>query len=100
MSLITKNKFKQPIDVEQVAAQWKEKGFGCDIYTDAPGQQWLDFIHSTNELVMVFEGQLSVSVGDEAFIANPGDEIFIPKNTYHSLHNIYQGTSKWFYGYD
>ncbi|NRA19392.1 MAG: cupin domain-containing protein [Oceanospirillaceae bacterium] len=100
MSCVTKNKFKQPMDVAEVAEQWRKRGFSCDIYIDAPGQKWPNFIHSSNELVMVLEGQLKMLVADEAFIANPGDEVFIPSNTYHSLHNIDQGTTKWFYGYD
>jgi len=100
MSFLTKDKFKLPINAGNVADNWKERGFSCDIYNDVPGQQWLDFVHQTNELVMVLEGQLNIQVAEEAFIANPGDEVFIPSNTNHSLHNIYQGETKWFYGYD
>ncbi|MCJ8340263.1 MAG: cupin domain-containing protein [Pseudomonadales bacterium] len=100
MSCVTKNKFQQPIDLEQVTVEWKKRGFGCAIYVDSPGQEWLDFIHPCNELVMVVEGQLRMRVADEEFIANPGDEVFIAKNTYHSLYNIYNGSTRWGYGYD
>jgi len=100
MSCVTKNKFIEPIEVQSVTAQWKKRGFGCSIYVDAPGQEWPDFIHPCNELVMVLDGQLRMLVEDEEFIANPGDEVFIPKNTYHSLFNTFNGTTRWFYGYD
>jgi len=100
MSYVTKNKFQLPINATTVADDWNKRGFSCDVYHDIPGQQWIDFIHPINELVMVLEGQLSIQVAEQTFVANPGDEVFIPSNTYHSLHNIYQGETKWFYGYD
>ena len=88
MSCVTKNKFAEPLDLDQITTGWKSRGFSSAIYVDAPGQEWVDFTHSTNELVMVVEGQLRMVVGKEEFIANPGDEVFIPRNTYHSLYNI------------
>ncbi|MCJ8299351.1 MAG: cupin domain-containing protein [Pseudomonadales bacterium] len=100
MGCVTQGKFSVPMDVEQVTTDWQKRGFGCSIYVDAPGQQWIDFVHSTNELVMVLDGQLRMLVGDEEFIAEPGDEVFIAKNTYHSLYNTFSGTTRWLYGYD
>jgi hypothetical protein len=36
---------------EQIAADWAAGGFSCDLWTDATGQRWEDFVHDTDELV-------------------------------------------------
>ena len=82
MNCVTKNKFSKPLDPGEISALWKERGFSCSIYADVPGQEWPNFIHPCNELVMVLDGQLRMVVADQEFIANPGDEVFIAKNTY------------------
>ena len=37
------------IDREQVAADWANRGFSCDIWFDPPGRRWEDFTHVTDE---------------------------------------------------
>ena len=93
-------KHKTPVDRAAVAADWRERGFGCDLWVDPPGQEWIDFVHPTNELVTVVEGRLWLSVGDQAFEIGPGDEVFIPRGAVHSVKNIHPGTARWLYGYD
>ena len=67
---------------------------------DSPGQEWNDFVHGANELVVVAKGRLKMSVGEQSFIVEEGDEIFIPKGELHSLKNISSEMTKWLYGYD
>jgi quercetin dioxygenase-like cupin family protein len=70
------------------------------VFIDPPGREWNDFVHSTNELVTVVEGTLRMTIDGEELIAEPGDEVFIPKDAYHSVKNIHHATTKWLYGYD
>ena len=98
--IINKSRFSAPVDQSAVATDWAARGYSCGLFVDPPGQEWNDFVHSTNELVLVAEGRLAMSVGDVSMIAEEGDEIFIPKEAVHSLKNISPGTTKWLYGYD
>jgi mannose-6-phosphate isomerase-like protein (cupin superfamily) len=99
-SLIKRNALPVPVARKQVAANWAERGYSCDLFVDPPGQEWLNFVHGCNELVTVVEGKLDMEVGDARFIVEPGDEVFIPKGANHSLRNVHPGVSKWLYGYD
>ncbi|MBT4016955.1 MAG: cupin domain-containing protein [Alphaproteobacteria bacterium] len=98
--LLTKGYVSAPVDQAAVAADWAVRGYSCGLFVDPPGQEWNDFVHGVNELVMVAQGRLEMSVGDQSFIAEEGDEIFIPKGAVHSLKNISSGITKWLYGYD
>jgi quercetin dioxygenase-like cupin family protein len=100
MSYITRQKFSVPLDHEQVALNWKKRGYSCDLFTDPPGREWNDFVHTTNELVTVMVGKLKLTIGGEEIVAERGDEVFIPKNVRHSVKNISPLTTQWLYGYD
>ena len=100
MSYLTHQKFSVPLDRDQVAQEWGQRGYSCDLFTDPPGREWNDFVHTTNELVTVMEGKLKLTIGGEEIIAGPGDEVFIPKGVRHSVKNISSSTTRWLYGYD
>ncbi len=97
---IVRGKFPRPVDRARVAADWQARGYSCDLFFDPPGRVWIDFVHATNELVTVAEGRLEMTVGTETFVAEPGDEVFIPRGAVHSVKNIDRGTTRWLYGYD
>jgi len=97
---VSKRKFASPIDRAAVAADWRARGFTCYLFVDPPGRAWLDFTHRANELLAVAEGRLAVTVGGEQVIAEPGDEVFIPRGVLHSLRNISGAATRWLYGYD
>jgi len=46
------------IDLDSVRSNWHSRGFGCDIWTDPPGQTWEGYTHSVDEVVMVLEGDV------------------------------------------
>jgi quercetin dioxygenase-like cupin family protein len=83
-----------------VAADWRSRGFSCDLFVDPPGRAWDNFVHATNELVTVAEGCLEVTVAGHRFVAEPGDEIFIPKGAWHSVRNVHPAATRWLFGYD
>jgi mannose-6-phosphate isomerase-like protein (cupin superfamily) len=97
---VRRRKFPAPVDRAAVAADWRARGFSCDLFVDPPGRAWLDFRHASNELVTVAEGRLEVTVAGESFVAEPGDEIYIPRGVPHSVRNIGSAATRWLYGYD
>ena len=100
MDYITHNKFSTPLQREDVSNSWHDRGYSCDLFVDPPGREWNNFVHQTNELVTVVEGQLRLTIEGQEMTAEPGDEIFIPKGIDHSVKNTYHDTTQWLYGYD
>lgn len=98
--LVERAKFPQPLDQEVVEENWRGRGYSCHRFTDPPGQVWRDFVHRTNEVVTVSEGRLEVIIEGETFLAEVGDEVFIPRNAKHTVANESSGTTVWMFGYD
>jgi mannose-6-phosphate isomerase-like protein (cupin superfamily) len=89
----------QSLDSRTVAEVWARDGFSCDLWVDFPGQEWLDFVHRTDERVVVKEGTLEFEVEGSRAMLGPGDEVFIPAGSRHSVWNRGSSTARWFYGY-
>lgn len=87
------------VDRRAVTQDWRERGFSCDLWVDPPGQRWEGFVHSTDELVVLMEGQLEVGVGEETARIAVGDEWLIPEGAVHSVRNVGKSTARWLYGY-
>jgi quercetin dioxygenase-like cupin family protein len=100
MSDLVRQKFTVPLNRYAIAQDWGRRGYSCDLFVDPPGREWNDFIHATNELVVVMDGMLKLTIEGEELIAQPGDEVFIPKGACHSVKNIAAGATYWLYGYD
>ena len=100
MNHVARNKFRLPVQQGEVASAWRERGYGCDLFVDPPGREWKDFVHASNELVTVVEGRLLITIDGEPLIAEPGDEVFIPQGTLHSVKNLHDASTRWLYGYD
>ena len=99
-SPLTPGHFTKPVSEAAVADDWRARGYDCRLFVDPPGREWNDFVHPTNELVTVVEGRLRLVVGDQTVLAEPGDEIFIPRGAPHSVKNVSSGTTRWLFGYD
>jgi len=50
------------IDRAHVESEWCARGFSCGLWVDPPGQVWEDYVHSTDELLMVLEGELELEM--------------------------------------
>jgi quercetin dioxygenase-like cupin family protein len=87
------------MDVAKVKNDWQNKGFSCGIWTDPPGQVWSNFVHDEDELVMLKEGKIELSFSGQTFRPGLGEEILIPAGVRHTLKNVAQTTSRWYYGY-
>ena len=66
---------------------------------DPPGQRWEDFVHATDELVVVVEGEMEFEIEGESFRPPVGEELFIPAGSRHSARNVGATTARWLYGY-
>ena len=89
----------RPLETRSVAEVWARDGFSCELWVDPPGQQWLDFVHPTDERVVVKEGRVEFEVEGARAMLNPGDEVFIPAGSRHSVWNRGSSTARWLYGY-
>lgn len=83
----------------QTAAAWRSRGFGCDLWIDAPGQCWEGYSHAVDELVMVLDGEVEFEISGVVHRPAAGEELFIPAGALHSVRNLGTGRARWLYGY-
>lgn len=84
---------------QDISKRWARDGFSCETWVDPPGQAWEDFVHETDEMVYILEGQIELEVNKNIRKLEPGDEAFIPGHANHSVRNIGGTTACWLYGY-
>ncbi len=94
-----KRAFQTPVDASYVKSRWRSQGFSFDVFRDPPGQEWNNFVHETDEYVVVANGELSIKVGTSEAVCGPGDLVRIPRGTSHSLKTVSLTGSIWYYGY-
>lgn len=87
------------VNIEQICQQWQTRGFSCDIWSDPAGQVWANFVHATDELVMLLEGEIELEYSSRCIRPHVGEEVFIPAGVYHTVRNIGKGQNRWLYGY-
>jgi hypothetical protein len=51
------------VDRAAIERSRKERGFSYGLWVDPPGQVWSDYVHDTDELVMVVEGDVEFEIG-------------------------------------
>jgi uncharacterized cupin superfamily protein len=93
-----KQKVNSP-DRESVARDWRARGFSCNVWSDPPGQVWADFVHASDELVMLIEGEIELRFAGRVLWPAPGEELLIPAGLAHTVINIGAGRNRWLYGY-
>jgi quercetin dioxygenase-like cupin family protein len=87
------------VDTHSVNANWRSRGFTCDIWADPPGQTWENYRHDVDELVMVLEGKVEFEIDGQVLRPSAGEELLIPQGIIHSVRNIGKTASRWLYGY-
>jgi mannose-6-phosphate isomerase-like protein (cupin superfamily) len=101
--LIARSKWSYPVNPMSVGMDWGRRGYSCERIADPPGQEWRDFVHDTDELMVVLDGWLEVEVAVDGaaqrFDAMAGDEVFVPAGANHTVRNAHSGTTRWLYGY-
>lgn len=84
----------------EISKRWAARGFSCDLWVDPPGQRWEDFVHNTDELVLVLEGEMEFEINGVISHPETGKEVFIPAGAVHSVRNLGNLTARWLYGYN
>ena len=84
---------------ELIKQNWHSRGYSFGVFRDPPGQVWADFVHQTDELVVLAEGEIEVEIEGKAERPKIGEEVFIPANTVHTVRNVEQTKIVWYYGY-
>ena len=84
---------------EQIRKNWEYKGYSFGVFKDSPGQVWADFVHTTDELVILSEGQIEIEIEGMTQQPRVGDEVFIPANAIHTVRNVGKTNNVWYYGY-
>lgn len=87
------------VDRGRIEQEWRSRGFSCGLWVDQPGQVWEDYVHSTDELVMVLEGELELEMQGQVLRPAAGEEVLIPARVTHSVRNVGGTTARWLYGY-
>lgn len=87
------------MDATEVRQDWQNRGYSCDIWTDVPGQEWKDFVHDTDELVMLLEGEIELTFQGSTIRPKVGEEIYIPAGVMHTVRNVGNTQNRWYYGY-
>ena len=87
------------MNIEIIRHDWRNRGFSCDLWVDPPGQCWEGYVHATDELVMIVEGQVEFEIEGVIHRPDPGQELFIPACALHSVRNLGRTQAKWLYGY-
>ena len=87
------------IDQCAIRDDWLGRGFSCDIWIDPPGKIWTDFVHDTDELLMLIDGKIELEMDGNILHPKIGDEVLIPAGISHTVRNIGSVTNHWFYGY-
>ncbi len=87
------------VDRAELAADWAQRGFSCELWIDPPGQRWENYAHETDELVSVLDGDMEFEIDGEVHHPEPGEELLIPAGAVHSARNIGVTTAHWLYGY-
>jgi cupin 2 domain-containing protein len=89
----------RPEEERLLAQRFKELGFSFDIWSDPPGRAWRGFVHATDELVVLLDGEVEFVVGGVVHRPEAGEELLIPAGVIHDAVNIGRTTNRWAYGY-
>lgn len=87
------------INAEHTRDDWMQRGFSCDTWIDVPGQVWSNFVHDTDEVVMLLEGNIELQFAGQVRQPALGEEVLIPAGVSHTVINIGSITNRWLYGY-
>ena len=73
---------------EQIKKDWNSRGYSFGIFKDPPGQVWADFVHKTDELVVLAEGQIEIEIEGKSQQPPIGKEVFILAKAKHTVRNV------------
>ena len=63
---------------DHIKKDWHSRGYSFGVFRDPPGQIWSDFVHRTDELVVLAEGEIEEEIEGKAERFQIGEMVFIP----------------------
>ena len=63
---------------DHIKRDWHSRVYSFGVFRDPPGQVWADFVHQTDELVVLAEGEIEVEIEGKAERFQIGEMVFIP----------------------
>ena len=87
------------MDHDLFKQNWNSRGYSFGIFKDPPGQVWADFVHKTDELVVLAEGEIQIEIEGKSQRPQIGEEVFIPANAVHTVRNVGSVGDVCYYGY-
>jgi len=84
---------------DEIRKDWNSRGYSFGVFKDPPGQVWADYIHKTDEIVILEEGEIEIEIEGKSQLPRIGDEVFIPANAKHTVRNVGKVKNLWYYGY-
>ena len=82
------NGFQKIMNSEKIRQDWNSRGYSFGIFRDPPGQVGADFVHRTDELVVLAEGEIEVEIKGRARRPQIGEKVFIPARAKHTVRNV------------
>lgn len=86
-------------DERELRKRFLQRGFSFDIWSDPPGRAWRGFVHATDELVVLLDGEVEFAIGGVVHRPEVGEELLIPAGVIHDAVNVGRITNRWAYGY-
>ena len=84
---------------EKIKKDWDSRGYSFGVFKDPPAKVWADFVHRTDELVVLAEGGIEIQIEGISQQPQIGDEFFIPAKAVHTVRNIGSTNNVWYYRY-
>ena len=84
---------------DSIKKNWTSRGYSFGIFQDPPKQVWANFVHKTDELVVLAEGEIEIEIEGKVHQLRIREEVFIPANASHTVRNIGSKENVWYYGY-
>ena len=84
---------------EKIRGNWESRGYSFGVFKDPPGRVWADFVHKTDEIVVLAGGDIEIEIEGKSQQPQIGEEVFIPANAIHTVRNIGKTNNVWYFGY-
>ena len=84
---------------DQILQDWNSRGYSFGIFKNPPGQVWADFVHKTDEVVDLAEGEIEIEIEGKSQRTQIGEEVFIPAYALHAVRNVGNMGNIWYYGH-
>ena len=63
---------------DHIKRDWHSRGYSFGVFREPPSQVWADFVHRTDELVVLAEREIDVEIEGKAERFQIGEMVFIP----------------------